>query len=400
MPETHYVDIENMEYIPDSLPVERGDSVIWVNYDGTDHTATSRQLVDGEPLFNVLVRAGQDSDPLLIDWDIPEDGLEYYCTFPHNMEAKLVQADEDSKKRLHQLADIASRVSTDDVFTEDDWRSIGQIVAANWVYDLGSDFVHALSRLDGDQKRQVAEAWDGIQDWWRSYAGTERTDLTRDDLMTHSQRVLEQYAQKLRAAWVRLGPLVVKHPNPDPLNLQIDAPPEGWGQSQDPFGKSFTVLPRPANDESQWTEVGRAFLLRVNPYSMKTYYNFIEKLEQGLPITEQDRREYTEAKAKVSALDYQILAAHQSQGLTAFWGTNEYNAEEFAKGMWRMTFNGDWQSSERALWHWLRFIDLYLPVKGRSPSARLPDLLEVSLSAVELYPRWAPGMYGLARHFD
>ena len=47
---THTVTIEGMRFNPDTLTVERGDTIVWVNKDLVPHTVTAAHAFDSHPI--------------------------------------------------------------------------------------------------------------------------------------------------------------------------------------------------------------------------------------------------------------------------------------------------------------------------------------------------------------
>ena len=81
-PRTHTVAIRGMNYVPPSLTVNVGDTVVWKNEDTVPHTATDRgksfdsgSIVSGASWSYVVNKKGTYS---------------YYCTFHPNMNGKLI----------------------------------------------------------------------------------------------------------------------------------------------------------------------------------------------------------------------------------------------------------------------------------------------------------------------
>jgi plastocyanin len=80
-PKTHTVTMENMRFLPESLTVAPGDTVVWVNKDLVPHTATSKaggfdsQVVQAEKSWSFRVRKRGD--------------FAYVCTFHPTMTAML-----------------------------------------------------------------------------------------------------------------------------------------------------------------------------------------------------------------------------------------------------------------------------------------------------------------------
>jgi plastocyanin len=81
-PRTHTVTIRGMNYLPPTLTVDVGDTVVWKNEDMVPHTVTdrgksfeSRSIVSGASWSYVANKKGTYS---------------YYCTFHPNMNGKLI----------------------------------------------------------------------------------------------------------------------------------------------------------------------------------------------------------------------------------------------------------------------------------------------------------------------
>lgn len=78
---THTVKIEGMQFVPASLAVRRGDTVVWHNRDVVPHTATARGAFDsghiaaGQRASRPLKKAGR---------------YDYVCTFHPGMKAVVV----------------------------------------------------------------------------------------------------------------------------------------------------------------------------------------------------------------------------------------------------------------------------------------------------------------------
>jgi plastocyanin len=79
-PVTHTVVIEGLKFVPETITVKRGDTVVWVNKDPYPHTATAKGVFDsgsiaeGKSWKYTARRAGEHS---------------YICTFHPNMKAVL-----------------------------------------------------------------------------------------------------------------------------------------------------------------------------------------------------------------------------------------------------------------------------------------------------------------------
>ena len=81
-PRTHTVAMRGMNYVPPSLTVNVGDTVVWKNEDTVPHTATDRgksfdsgSIVSGASWSYVVKKKGTYS---------------YYCTFHPTMNGKLI----------------------------------------------------------------------------------------------------------------------------------------------------------------------------------------------------------------------------------------------------------------------------------------------------------------------
>jgi plastocyanin len=79
-PATHTVVIEGLKFLPETLAVRRGDTVVWVNKDPYPHTATAKGVFDsgsmaGGGSWKYTARAAGEHP--------------YICTFHPNMKAIL-----------------------------------------------------------------------------------------------------------------------------------------------------------------------------------------------------------------------------------------------------------------------------------------------------------------------
>ena len=79
-PTTHTVVIEGLKFLPETLAVRRGDTVVWVNKDPYPHTATAQgvfdsgSLAEGQSWKYTAEQAGEHA---------------YLCTFHPNMKGTL-----------------------------------------------------------------------------------------------------------------------------------------------------------------------------------------------------------------------------------------------------------------------------------------------------------------------
>ncbi len=73
----HTIKIENYDYSPRTLKLQRGDTVVWENADDMGHTATRVE----DPRFETgLIRPGQRSAPIVMDFAV---GTYSYICRPH-----------------------------------------------------------------------------------------------------------------------------------------------------------------------------------------------------------------------------------------------------------------------------------------------------------------------------
>lgn len=78
---THTVKIEGMQFVPATLTVQRGDTIVWQNKDVVPHTATARggfdsgNIAAGKKWSHAMKKAGS---------------YDYVCTFHPGMKAKVV----------------------------------------------------------------------------------------------------------------------------------------------------------------------------------------------------------------------------------------------------------------------------------------------------------------------
>ena len=79
-PKTHQVEIRAMQFVPATLTVNAGDTVVWTNRDVVPHTVTaagafdSQSIAGGQAWLHVVTGTGE---------------LTYGCTFHPTMTAKL-----------------------------------------------------------------------------------------------------------------------------------------------------------------------------------------------------------------------------------------------------------------------------------------------------------------------
>jgi plastocyanin len=84
-PKTHTVKIKGMAYVPATLEVSVGDTVVWVNEDMVAHTATA--IVDGTTIFDSGVFAPKAS----WKWVASKPGkIPYVCTLHPTMKGTLI----------------------------------------------------------------------------------------------------------------------------------------------------------------------------------------------------------------------------------------------------------------------------------------------------------------------
>ena len=75
----HIVEIKDMAYIPESLNINKGDTVIWRNKDGMAHTATRND----PPAFDTgNISANTDSRSIRFNENSDKNVFEYFCK-PH-----------------------------------------------------------------------------------------------------------------------------------------------------------------------------------------------------------------------------------------------------------------------------------------------------------------------------
>jgi plastocyanin len=79
--ETHTITIDGMKFVPATLTLVRGDTVVWRNQDVVPHTATSAGRFD----------SGQLATGATWSWTAKESGrLEYLCTYHPGMTGAVV----------------------------------------------------------------------------------------------------------------------------------------------------------------------------------------------------------------------------------------------------------------------------------------------------------------------
>ena len=85
-PETHEVKIAKFKFIPDTLTVRPGDTIIWTNEDFVPHTATA-----DDKSWDTGKIAKNESASILVSDDFRPT---YFCRFHPNMKASLEVASE------------------------------------------------------------------------------------------------------------------------------------------------------------------------------------------------------------------------------------------------------------------------------------------------------------------
>jgi plastocyanin len=96
----HTVTISGFAFNPRTLVINPGDSVVWINRDGMEHTATR---TDAPPFDTGPLARGQSSEPILFADPSPAEGWRYVCTpHPVHMQAVIVvqPAAEDKAEDL------------------------------------------------------------------------------------------------------------------------------------------------------------------------------------------------------------------------------------------------------------------------------------------------------------
>ena len=248
-------------------------------------------------------------------------------------------------------------------YSLDDWRQIAEIVAANWVYDVGNDFVQAMS-LPSPNQEQAYSVWHSIQEWWYEKVGSRQAILDRDTLSSYSRELLEQLGRRIRVAWFTVDPggkaaLILKSLD-DLASKELGH----YEVTDDPFGKAITLLL--TKDEAAQEAYKREVRYAVAAFAIEY------ALDKGSFITDTQRTEYKSAKAAISSVDYETLAQHQVNQLQALFRSQKFSSTQFADGIWSMTLRAEWDFPPISLWHWLRFIDAYLGVRS---TGLVPDLI-------------------------
>lgn len=83
----HFVEIEDMEYIPAEIIISKGDSIVWKNNDTVTHTATR----DENPIFNTKgIKGATESIPINFIEVTPSEGITYYCKPHPHMEGIII----------------------------------------------------------------------------------------------------------------------------------------------------------------------------------------------------------------------------------------------------------------------------------------------------------------------
>ncbi len=80
-PSEHIIEIVGFKYIPDTLSVKAGDTVVWINKDIVPHTATADDLS-----FDTGELKKDESTGIVVTKDMT---LSYYCIYHPSMRASL-----------------------------------------------------------------------------------------------------------------------------------------------------------------------------------------------------------------------------------------------------------------------------------------------------------------------
>ncbi|MEM7456912.1 MAG: hypothetical protein AAF456_21390 [Planctomycetota bacterium] len=376
------VEIRPGRFVPDSIAIEQGDSIVWLNRDDS-RRHNAKGIGTGIP-NTVDLTPGQNSAPQVFNEATDAEGIRYQCTIHPEMEGTIVVS-AGSGGGGGQAPPTDLRVD----FTAEEWQSIGHAIAAAWAYDLSDDIEYVLRRhrvADDDSRSFIREThdyvrqeWDAIEQWWRelveepeaTFFDPEKTLLERRDyLMQHSRDRLEALGRKLRAAKSTLRPLVGRWPDP--------ARPDDEGgdgvlfpeQSTSAFGKAITIndIDKPFQD---------AYMDHQN-FAIAAYRIEL-RTDLGRPVDLSLIRDYLRLKQTMNPVHYKFLALHQYRGIASLWEGSGLNISEFIRHMWSFCVRGEMDAPEFGWWQWLRWIDAHIAIleTGSVPHIiDLPDEIE------------------------
>jgi plastocyanin len=363
MATTHTVNIydDGFDDLADAIQV--GDSVKWVNNGANNHTATRTE--SPFPFNTGNIAPGGESNPILFNQVSGQSGFSYYCHHHRDMQSAIYVKGATSllatpsKTMLKDSAPdypdlfrgpvVSISPQEMELWPRDVWRSMRQVCAAGACYDLTQDFVHSLEVLSGADRIAVEQEWQLLHQWWAGALGWAAPLHSLDVLGAQAWETLEQLFRRLRRSWKKLNrmapPLIAKYPRP--LNLAIIR-----SQSHDPFGRAITVLPGKVPNY-----LFNAFIREITYARAATSVE--EALDSGTPISNAERKRYTDSRLGVTPSDFLVLALRQIHGLTeAFGGT--FSLDKFREGHWRMTRAGEWDGPPFSAYHWVQYIEGYL----------------------------------------
>lgn len=247
---------------------------------------------------------------------------------------------------------VVAATETEVVYPAENWRKIALHVAAAYVYDLADDFDKALQVHVGESRDRVAAQLEEIIGWWDQETG-QSTLRDWNLLLSQEPSTLEIAGSKLWTARYALKPLVFRHPDParpdDTGGPGVLFP----GQSDGDFGKAITVNGASTDLQEKYMDhqnyAGAAYVIRRAQLA-------------GVEVTQQMIDRYLQNKLEVTPEHYTLLAAHQVEGFTKWFGNSTFDETKFADGLKRFTVRGEMDMATFGWWHWLRWIDNYLAV--------------------------------------
>jgi plastocyanin len=386
----HIISITQDQFVPSSIRIMAGDSVVWDNRDSRDHTATSNSR--GYHFDTGVIKAGARSSAVLFPAASSYGGVEVTCSLHGSMEGRIFVSGSGERPAVTAAQGMSGPdkvpVEPGATYSLDTWRSIARIVAAHWIYDMADNFSFGKVIHRGDPLTKLSTEWAAIESFWQSQTGSTKTILDNQGVvdpssfMGETRERLEILGRRIRGARRRLrvaGVNVPQYPFPDRPDDPDAANPFGrlyGGQSSDPFGEAITVnyaglRASPDPQGALRTEVQHAEV-RHEDYALGPLWTIESKQDSGDPITDDDKQAYRTKRAALLIDDYHTLAVHLYFGLSKLFKSEVFQEDQFIAGIRRMTARGEWDGSWTPMWHWLRWIDGYITVKE---TGQLPDPL-------------------------
>lgn len=385
MAQQHLIVIKDDQFEPINLHIQVGDSIVWDNQDGHDHTAVSNNRRAG---FDTgVIAAGTASKPVFFNTVSSYGGVNFFCKLHSLMQGRLVVS-AAVLPRIAASAVAASIASKPPppapglTFSIPVWVKIARIVAVHWVYDMSDDFQQAIQTNLGASLAQLQTEWALVEAFWKQQTGSSKTildsnyNLDPTAFEDESLANLEVLGRRIRLASNNLLPTVnisqYPFPNrPDAVRHFGELYP---GQSSLPFGEAVTInyLGVPVvkgTDGFGLTDIQMAEVHHED-FIFGALWPIESALDAGLPISAQLKQVYQTTRAALKLDDFHLLASHLYFGISKLFNSADFQEDKFKEGIRTMTARGEWDGSFSALWHWLRWIQGYITVKetGQIPN--------------------------------